>query len=305
MPELKQLRVLRAVAEAGSFSAAAERLDYTQPAVSRIVASLERELGTVLIDRELRPLRLTDAGEIVVRHADEVFQRLTTAEAELQAVARLDTGTLSLGTFSSAGAAFFASALRQFRKHHPGVELTIAEGMPSSLVGRVRAGDCDLAVVFDFPQAGENRGEGLELTHLIDDPHDVVVPRAHPLAKKNRLSFSDLRDEDWLLADFGPESPSLRLIDRACAKQGYEPRVVYRVNDCQMTLAMVAAGEGISLLPRLMLRSDHPGVAIRPLKADSPVRRIAAVRLPARYQTPAAARFLELLQSSAGRRQRS
>jgi len=301
MPELKQLRVLRAVAEAGSFSAAADRLDYTQPAVSRIVAALERELGCVLIDREIRPLRLTDAGEAVVRHADEIFQRLAAAEAEVDAIARVDSGTLSLGTFSSAGAAFFVSALQQFRKDHPAVDVGITEGMPSELVELLRAGDLDLAVVFDFPQAGENRGDGLELTHLIDDPLDVVVPRTHRLAKKKSVTFADLADEDWLLGDFGPESPSLKLIGRACAKEGYEPRIVYRVNDCQMTLAMVAAGEGITVLPRLVLRPLHPAVAVKPLGGECPIRRIAAVRLPARYMTPATARFLELLRASADR----
>jgi DNA-binding transcriptional LysR family regulator len=301
MPELKQLRVLRAVAAAGSFSAAAQELDYTQPAVSRIIAALERDLGCILIDREIRPLRLTNAGEAVVRHADEVFHRLAAAEAEVQAIARVDAGTLSLGTFSSAGAAFFASALQQFRRDHPGVEIAIKEGMPSALVELLRAGDLDLAVVFDFPQAGENRGEGLELIQLLDDPLDVVVPRDHPLAKKDRVRFADLADEDWLLGDFGPDSPSLKLIGRACANAGYEPRIVYRVNDCQMTLAMVAGGEGITVLPRLVLRPLHPGVAVKSLAAEAPIRRIAAVRLRARYLTPATARFLDLLQASAER----
>jgi DNA-binding transcriptional LysR family regulator len=301
MPELKQLRALRAVAQAGSFSAAAEELDYTQPAVSRIVASLERELGTILIDRDMRPVRLTDAGEAVVRHSEEVFQHLTTAAAEVQAIARVDTGSFSLGTFSSAGAAFVVSALREFREEHPGVRVAIAEAMPSALVRRLREGEFDVAVVFDFPQVGEDIGDGLELTALMDDPLDVVVPRAHPLAEANRVSFADLAEENWLLPDFGPESPSLRLIDRGCAKAGFVPHVVFRVNDCQMTLAMVAAGEGIAVLPRLMLHPEHRGVKVKPLAEDAPIRRIAAVRLPTRYLTPAAKRFLEVLRGAAER----
>src|SRR5919109_3395834 len=144
MAELKQLRVLRTVRATGSFSAAAEQLNYTQPAVSKIVASLEREIGAVLVDRETRPIRLTDAGQALARHADEVFERLLTAEAEVQAIAQLDSGSLSVGTFSSAGAAFFIDALRELRGKHPGVEVSIMEGMPSELVGRVRDGDLDL-----------------------------------------------------------------------------------------------------------------------------------------------------------------
>lgn len=299
MPELKQLRVLRALGETGSFSAAAAELDYTQPAVSKIVAALERELGTVLVDRETRPVRLTDAGAALARYADEMLERLRTAEAEVQAIAQLDAGTLSVGVFSSAGAAFFVDALRELRTRHPGVGVSITEGMPSALIDALRAGELDLAIVFDFPQAGEDRAEGLESHHLLDDPFDVVVPAEHGLAAAARVSYADLRDEDWLLPDFGPGSPSMKILRRGCAAAGYEPNVVFRVNDCAMTLAMVAACEGVSALPRLMLPRDHPGIRTRPFAGGAPIRRIMAVRLPPRYLTPPTERFLELLRAAA------
>jgi DNA-binding transcriptional LysR family regulator len=106
-------------------------------------------------------------------------------------------------------------------------------------------------------------------------------------------------DEDWVLPDFGPESPTMRTINRGCAAAGYEPRVVFKVNDCDMTLAMVAACEGISALPRLILPRDHPGVTTRPFADGAPIRRIAAVRLPTRFLTPATERFIELLETAA------
>ena len=248
MPELKQLRVLGAVAEAGSFSAAAVRLNYTQPAVSRIVASLERELGAVLVERECRPVRLTDAGAALVRHADEMFARLSSARSEIEAITQADAGTVAVGTFGSAASAFVVDALCEFRKLHPSVRVSIAEGMPSALVRRLRAGELDLATVFDFPAAGEDIGGGLELHHLLDQPFDIVLHPSHPLAGESRVRPADLADEDWLLPDFGPESPTLKLIGRMCAAAGFEPRVAFRVNDCQVTLAMVAAGEGVSIL---------------------------------------------------------
>jgi DNA-binding transcriptional LysR family regulator len=299
MPELKQLRVLRAIRQTGSFSGAADELDYTQPAVSKIVASLERELGTVLVDRETRPIRLTDAGAALARHAEEMLERLRTAEAEVQAIAQLDSGTLSVGVFSSAGAAFFVDALRELRARHPAIRVSITEGMPSALVETLRAGDLDLAIVFDFPQAGENRGEGLEVHHLLDDPFDVVVPADHRLARTKQVTYADLADEDWLLPDFGPDSPSMKILRRGCAAAGFEPHIVFRVNDCAMTLAMVAAGEGVSALPRLMLPRDHSGVRTRPFVDAAPIRRITAVRLPTRYLTPATERFLALLDTAA------
>jgi DNA-binding transcriptional LysR family regulator len=299
MPELKHLRVLRAVRTTGSFSAAADELHYTQPAVSKIIASLERDVGAVLVDRETRPIRLTDAGEALTRHADEVFERLLTAQAEVQAIAQLDSGTLSAGTFSSAGAAFFVKALRELRVQHPGIEVSITEGMPSALVAKLRGGDLDLAVVFDFPQVGEDRGEGLEVHQLLDDPFDVVLPAAHKLASSRTVAYADLADEHWVLPDFGPNSPTMNLIGRGCAAASFEPRVRFRVNDCDMTLALVAAGEGISLLPRLMLPRDHDGIRTVPLTPEAPIRRIIAVRLPSRYLTPATERFLAMLGSAA------
>ena len=229
--ELRQLRVLQAVGEAGSFSAAAERLDYTQPAVSKIVATLERQLGTTLVDRGIRPLRLTEAGSAV----------------------------------------------------------------PSALTRSLRRGDLDLGVSFDYPEIGDTFEDDLHLEHLLDDPFDVVVPRGHRLERNPTIRFADLGGESWLLGDFGADSPSFRMIDRRCREAGFDPHVAYRINDCQMAQALVAAGEGIALLPRLMLRPAHQGIAIRPLATDPPSRRVSAVRLSTRYLTPATERFTALL----------
>src|SRR6266536_2302754 len=133
--ELRQLRVLQAVGETGSFSAAAERLDYTQPAVSKIVATLERQLGTTLVDRGIRPLRLTEAGSAVVRRAGAAFEQIAAAELEVEAIANLSAGSLRVGTFSSAGSAMVVDALRAFRTSHPDVE--ISEEHTSELQSRV------------------------------------------------------------------------------------------------------------------------------------------------------------------------
>ena len=302
MTDLKQLRALRAVAEAGSFSAAADELNYTQPAISKAIASLERELGAVLVDRQSRPARLTDAGEALVRHADDVFARLSSARSEIEAITQANAGSVSVGTFPSAGTTFVIDAMCAFRKRHPGVHVSIAEGsIPSALVRRLRAGDFDLAVVFDYPGAGEDIGEGLELLHLLDVPFDIALPPGHPLAGEDRVRPADLAGADWLLPDFGPESPSLKLVGRMCAAAGFEPHVAFRVNNCQMTLAMVAAGEGVTILPRLMLEAHHADVVVKPVKGEVPTERVAAVRLPARYLTPAAAEFLAALSDAAKR----
>jgi DNA-binding transcriptional LysR family regulator len=294
--ELKQLRVLQAVGETGSFSVAADRLNYTQPAVSKIVATLERQLGTTLVDRGMRPLRLTEAGGALAQRAAAAFEQIAAAELEVEAIANLSAGSLRVGTFSSAGAAMVVDALRAFRRSHPDVDVSITEiGMPSAVTRSLRRGDLDLGVSFDYPEIGDTFGDDLALVHLLDDPFDVVVPRGHRLEREQVIRFADLGRENWLLGDFGADSPSFRMIDRRCRGAGFEPNVVYRINDCQMAQALVAAGEGIALLPRLMLRATHPDVAIRPLADDPPVRRVSAVRLATRYLAPATERFLALL----------
>jgi DNA-binding transcriptional LysR family regulator len=288
--------VLQAVGDTGSFSAAADRLDYTQPAVSKIVATLERQLGTTLVDRGIRPLRLTEAGSALAQRAAAAFEQIAAAELEVEAIANLSAGSLRVGTFSSAGAAIVVDALRLFRKTHPDVDVTITEiGMPSALTRSVRSGDLDLGVSFDYPELGDTFGDDLGIVHLLDDPFDVVVPRGHRLERSRAVRFADLGRESWLLGDFGADSPSFRMIDRRCRDAGFDPNVVYRVNDCQMAQALVAAGEGIALLPRIMLQATHPGVAIKPLATDPPMRRISAVRLSTRYLTPAVERFTALL----------
>ncbi len=297
--ELKQLRVLQAVGEAGSFSAAADRLAYTQPAVSKIVATLERQLGATLVDRGIRPLRLTEAGSALVRRAGAAFEQIAAAELEVEAIVNASAGRLRIGTFSSAGATMVVDALRAFRSAHPAVDVSITEiGMPSAVARSLRNGDLDLGISFEHPETGDTFGEDLDRVHLMDDPFDVVVPRGHRLERSRTVRFADLSRETWLLPDFGPTSPGFRMIERRCRDAGYDPTIGYRINDCQMTQALVAAGEGIALLPRLTLRPAHPGVAIRPIATDPPGRRVSALRLSTRYLTPATERFLALLLSA-------
>jgi DNA-binding transcriptional LysR family regulator len=291
------LRVLAELAQCGSFSGAADALDYTQSAVSKQMAALERDVGTQLVLREVRPVRLTAAGEALVRHAKAVLERLAAAEAELGAIAALEAGCLRLGAFSSAGATLVVQALAAFKARFPGVEVTLIEGGRDKLVEGVRTGDLDLAVVFDFPALGLTVDEGIEGRHLLDDPNDLLVHPEHPLAQRKRVTFNHLRDEDWLFPTLGPESPTQKLFTAACSRAGYEPRIVFRVNDCEMFQALVAAGMGIGFLPRIALHPIHPGVVVKPVE-DSPTRRILAVTLPGTRSGPSDA-FLELLEGYA------
>src|SRR5687767_12331122 len=130
MLDVKRMKVLREVAAQRSFSAAAQKLGYTQSAVSQQIAALERESGSVLIERNPRGIRLTDAGEALVRHAEGILARIADAEAELEAIAGLRGGRLRLGSFPTAGATLMPKAIAAFSGKHPGVELSLAEADP-------------------------------------------------------------------------------------------------------------------------------------------------------------------------------
>src|SRR3954468_11531423 len=152
MLDVKRLKVLREVAAHGSFSAAAEALAYTQSAVSQQIAALEREAGTVLVDRNARGVKLTDAGEALVRHADAILARLADAEAELEAIAGLRGGRLRLVSFPSAGATIMPEAIARFRPRPPDVELTVRQLEPEDSLPLLKAGECDVALVIERPE---------------------------------------------------------------------------------------------------------------------------------------------------------
>src|SRR5919205_4454795 len=165
MLDVKRLKVLREVANHGSFSAAGEALGYTQSAVSQQIAALEREAGTTLVERSARGVRLTEAGEAVVRHTEAILARLAEAEAELEAIAGLRGGRLRSAAFESAGSTLMPLAIAAFRERHPAVELSMSLSEPEDSVPMLRSGELDLAIVFE--SAVVDAVDGIDRMHLL------------------------------------------------------------------------------------------------------------------------------------------
>jgi molybdate transport repressor ModE-like protein len=298
MLDVKRLRVLQAVAEHGSFSAAADSLAFTQSAVSQQIAALERETGSVLIDRGPGGVRLTDAGRALVSHTEVVLARLAEAEQELAAIAGLRGGRVRLASFPSAGATLVTRAVSLFKQRYPDVELTLAEGEPDDTVPRLRRGEFDLAVVFDYePGFGSGElSEGLECIHLLDDPLHIVLPPDHPLTSRKSIPLDQLADAQWVGGCCGGVCDSM-LVD-ACAEVGFKPNVAFESDDHNVLMGLVAAGLGVALLPELALRIAHPGVAIRPVAGSKPMRRIYAAVPANGYRSPATEAMIEVLESA-------
>src|SRR6059058_4954873 len=191
MLDVRRMRVLREVAYRGSFSAAADALSYTQSAVSQQVAALEAETGLALVERHPRGVSLTAAGQTLVVHAEGILARLEAADAALSSIAGLRGGRVRMASFPTAGATLMPLAIATFRAAYPDVELTLAEGEPEEIAPRLRAGELDLALLFEFP--GESfMPEDITRLELLEDPMFLALPRDHRLAGLQRLRLEHL-----------------------------------------------------------------------------------------------------------------
>lgn len=299
MLHMGRLKVLREVLRRGSFSEAADALSYTQSAVSQAIARLEAETGTALVIRDRAGVRATAAGATLAEHAESIFARIEAAEAELAAVLGVRGGRLRVASFPSAGATLMPLAIATFRRRHPEIALTLAEGEPEEIAPRLRAGEFDLALLFDFPGAREHPGAGLRTVALLEDPMHVALPADHLLAAKPSLALADLRDEDWVQTS--ASSPCARHVIRSCLAAGFEPKVTFESDDYETVQGLVAAGVGVALIPRLALTHVHPGIVVRELAPRSPTRQVVAATITGPWVAPAANTMIQVLTDAAKR----
>ena len=299
MLNVARLRLLKEVAYRGSLSRAADALDYTQSAVSQQIASLESEAGMALLERHPRGVSLTAAGQTLVGHAEGILARLDAADAALSAIAGLRGGRLRMASFPTAGATLMPLAIATFRAAYPDVELTLAEGEPEEIVPRLRAGELDLALLFEF--AGESAqlaGEESRL-ELLEDAMFLALPRDHRLAARRHLRLEQLAQEPWVQTS--RSSPCARHVVRCCHAAGFEPNVSFESDDYQTVQGLVAAGVGVALIPQLALSVTREDVAIRALAPSPPVRRVVGAIPAGARLVPAATAMLGVLEQAAGR----
>lgn len=293
------LRVMKAIAEHGSFTAAASALGYSQPAISQMVRRLEQKAGTTLVDRLGRTVRLTEAGEVLARHAVHVLAALDAAEEDVAAIAGLRAGRVRLMAFPSSSASLVPHALRLVRERYPEVSVTFAEAEPPESLAALRAGDCDLAVAFSWEGVDLGRGEqdleGFVAHTLLEDPVRLAVPPDHRLAGTALAHMSDLSEEKWIAG-----CPRCRghLVAMGTAA-GFSPSVGFETEDYVAVLGFVAAGLGVALIPDMILASAlTDGVVVLPI--DPPSHRVVSVvTTPDLQRVPAIHATLEALCESA------
>jgi DNA-binding transcriptional LysR family regulator len=296
MLNASRLNVLREVVARASFSAAADALSYSQSAVSQAIATLERELGAPLIERDRRGVRPTAAGAALAAHAEGILARMDDAEAEVAAIAGGRGGRLRLASFPTAGATLVPQAVARFRAAHPGVEVSLAESEAEEIAPRLRAGDFEIVLLFEFEGVGERLGAGMRRFELLDDPLHLALPAAHRLAQRKQLRLEDLREESWIQTS--ASSSCARHVVRSCHATGFEPRVSFESDDYQTVQGLVAAGVGVALIPKLALSTVRSDIQIRSLDPHSPVRKVFAATPRAAAVTPAVATMLDVLRET-------
>jgi DNA-binding transcriptional LysR family regulator len=297
MLNLSRLNVLREVVAEGSFSAAADSLSYSQSAVSQVIATLEGEVGTELIERDRRGVRPTAAGAALIGHAEGILARIEAAETEVAAISGGRGGRLRIASFPTAGATLMPLAIARFRASHPGIEVSLAEGESEEIAARLRAGEFDLALLFEFEGVGERLGAGMRRFELLDDPLHLALPGEHPLAGRKRLQLADLAEEAWIQTS--ASSPCARHVVRSCHAAGFEPRVSFESDDYQTVQGLVAAGVGVALIPKLALSAVRADIAVRGLDPGSPLRKVFAATRRSAAVTPAVATMIDVLREAA------
>lgn len=264
MLSLERLRTLHAIDTYGSVSAAADVLSVTTSAVSQQMAKLERETGQALLARSGRGVRLTDAGRLLSRHAERILSQVELAHADLEAHRGAALGDLIAGAFPTAVRGLFPAALTELRREHPQLRATVHELEPHDSLARLTRGDIDLAVVLDWYNKPLSLPGGLAKAPLFDDIVDVALPVGHPLADRLRIDLGELARDAWIAWPDGGFCHEWLLF--TLRGKGVEPRIAHHAEEHATVLALVAAGLGVAVIPRLGRDPMPDGVRVVPVR---------------------------------------
>jgi DNA-binding transcriptional LysR family regulator len=287
--EIRHLAALQALAEAGSFGRAAVRLGYTQSAISQQIAALERAVGEQLVERPggSRPVALTEAGRLLLRHAESIMERLQAAQADLAALSAGEAGSLRVGTFQSVGAKVLPEVMRRFAASWPDVDIELLEShSDNELATAVERGELDLSFV-QLPIANP----ALETTELLRDEYVLLTTPGSPLATRDRPpSLKEVAEQP--LIGFRHCRATAMLVDQLRAT-GREPKFVVRSDDNGVVQGLAGAGVGVAIVPRLTVDLKDDSVCIVGLGPKIAPRLIGIAWHADRYHSPAARAFVE------------
>ncbi|MFE4794331.1 LysR family transcriptional regulator [Streptomyces sp. NPDC056708] len=296
--DVKKLRILRTLRDRGTVTATAQALLMTPSAVSQQLSNLSGQLGVPLLEAQGRRVRLTDAAHLVLRHAEAVFAQLERADAELAGYLRGEAGEVRIAAFSTAMPALVVPAIQRLRaEERPGPDVRVREAEAAQAYELLAAGDVDLALSL-AAHAPTARDPRFVVLPLLADLLDVALPADHRLAAAPALRLADLSGDPWI---FGGSGPWSQITTAACEAAGFVPEQAHSASGWMAILAMVEAGMGVALIPRMASAERHSrgGVVMRALEADQPRRHVVAAVRQGAETGPAVARVLAALTEAA------
>lgn len=284
-----RLRMLRELADHGTVAAVAQVLSMTPSAVSQQLKILQREAGVALIEPDGRRVRLTDAGQVLVGHADAVLAALDRARAEMDAYRSTPRGTVSVSFFPSGAAMLLAPLIIRAAEH--GVQVLGRDIDVPAARAPVQLADFDVVVVHRDERDASPWGPRFEATELLREPLDVVLPPGHHLADRDQVRLTDLAEERWIGVEGGLMVDDV--LNSITILSGIRPRIIQRINDFRVVEELVHAGTGIALMPRYV-RLARALVRL-PITDISVARRVEAVTRAGAVARPAVAVVLDQL----------
>src|SRR4051794_4798955 len=299
MLELRRVRLLRELAARGTIAAVADALQFTPSAVSQQLAILEREAGVPLLERAGRGVRLTDAALTLVEHADALLERAALAEADLAAAAGTVTGRARVAGFQSVMLKLAIPAIEALARDAPRLRCELVEAEPEQAIPGLALGDIDVVLADEWQHQPRALPPSLERHELLSDPVNVVLPEHHPALERHTgaVPLAELADEPW--ATGHPAMGWEEMTQRLCRELGgFEPDIRFRANDANVSLALVARGLALALIPDLPLVGGRPGVAIRPIAESEVTRAIFAVTRAADAARPSTQALLAAIRTA-------
>lgn len=292
--DLRKLRILRTLSERRTITATAAALFLTPSGVSQQLTALSKQLGVPLLEADGRGVRLTTAARLVLERAEAVFVELERADAELAAYRQGEAGEVRLGAFGTAIPALVVPAVAALRVDHPGLRVWVREVEAGEAYDLLADGTVDLSLTLaaHSPRASE---AGFTRYELGADPLDVALPASHPLAGEERLRLVDLAAEPWI---YGASGPWSQITTSVCEAAGFQPRRAHAAADWSAILALVGAGMGVALLPRMVTVATAPDVTVRVLTDDRPVRHVVAAVRRGAEEWPGVERVLDALRTA-------
>jgi DNA-binding transcriptional LysR family regulator len=294
--EIRRLQIFAAVADRGSFTAAAEALYMTHSAVSQQMALLERQLGVPLVIRGPRGVELTESGRLLAERSTGLLGTIASIEQELQDL-KARHASVRLGAFPTAGADLIPRVLREYQKRYPETKVVLRSAHAADMPAVLREGAIHLGLIWDYDFMPRTVPPDIEWVHLVDDPLFVLVPADHPLAGESEVDLLEFAGENWVVRGHSP--PYDEAFTTMCRVAGFEPQIGFVTEDYLSAQGLVAAGIGVSAAPRLALVAQRPDVMAVPIAGQAPHRRIAAVRLRAASPHEPAEQMLEVLRKAA------